>query len=246
MTDQQHAPGIRTALELDRVGVSYHSVPACRDITLRLVPGECVAVVGANGAGKSSMVLAAAGLEPLASGRVLLEGRDISRLKPHQRARSGLVLVPENRHLFPEMTVQDTLQLSVRHSRNVATPWELGTVLELFPRLRERSGSMAGNLSGGERQMLAIARGLLLNPSVMMLDEPSAGLAPAVVEELLVALRRLLDSGLAILLVEQSVYAARMLADRVAVMQDGDVVRRGGTDLLANDEDLRKAYLGGR
>jgi branched-chain amino acid transport system ATP-binding protein len=246
MTEQHRAPGTGSALELDGVGVSYHSVPACRDITLRVAAGECVAVVGANGAGKSSLVLAAAGLEPLASGRVLLDGRDISRLKPHQRARSGLVLVPENRHLFPEMTVQDTLQLSTRHARAASTSWDLGAVLELFPRLRERSGSMAGNLSGGERQMLAIARGLLLDPSVMMLDEPSAGLAPAVVEEVLVALRTLLDSGLAILLVEQSVYAARMLADRVVVMQDGDVVRRGGKDLLANDEDLRKAYLGGR
>ena len=232
------------ALQVEGVGVSYHRVPACRNVSLSVHAGECLAVVGANGAGKSSLVAAIAGLEPLASGRILLNGADVSRLRAHKRARLGLALVPENRHLFPEMTVHETLQLAARRDRVGASGWTLEAVHELFPRLRERAGSMAGNLSGGERQMLAVARGLLLNPDVMMLDEPSAGLAPAVVEEMITALRALLDGGIAMLLVEQSVYAARMLGDRVVVMQDGDVVREGGKEVLGDDEGLRRAYLG--
>lgn len=245
--DADAQPSVVPALRLDGVGVSYARVPACRNVTIEVMRGECVAVVGANGAGKSSLVSAAAGLEPLATGSVLLDGQDISRLPAHQRARRGLVLVPENRHLFPEMTVDETLRLAARRGaspRNAGSGWDVVSVHGLFPRLHERRSSMAGNLSGGERQMLAIARALLLNPRVMMLDEPSAGLAPAVVEEVLVAGRTLLDRGLAMLLVEQSLYAARMLADRVVVMQDGDVVREGGKDVLADQEDLHRAYLG--
>jgi branched-chain amino acid transport system ATP-binding protein len=236
--------GDHAALVLDGVGVSYHRVPACREVSLEVRSGECVAVVGANGAGKSSLVAAAAGLEPLAGGRVLLDGTDVSRLPAYVRARRGLVLVPENRHLFPEMTVEETLQVSAHRSRGRTGVWSVEAVHALFPRLLERRTSLAGNLSGGERQMLAIARGLLLDPVVMMVDEPSAGLAPAVVEEIIGAFRTLLDGGLALLLVEQSVHAARALGDRVAVMQDGAVVQRGGKEVLADDEEMRRAYLG--
>lgn len=238
------SPTSTAPLRLDSVGVSYHQVPACRDVTLEVSRGECVAVVGANGAGKSSLVSGVAGLEPLVSGRVLLHGKNIARLRTHARARHGLVLVPEKGHLFPEMTVEETLQVATRRGRNATGGWTVDHVRTLFPRLEDRSSSMVGNLSGGERQMLTIARALLLNPEVLMLDELSAGLAPAVIEEVLTALQSLLGQSIAMLLVEQSVHVARTLADRVILMQDGDVVQEGGTEVLANEDDVRRAYLG--
>ena len=232
------------ALVVDDLSVNYRNVPACRRITLTLDRGQCTAVVGANGAGKSSLVAAIAGLTPAWRGTVSLAGQDISRLPAFLRARAGLALVPEARNLFPEMTVGETLRLAARPDRVSAGRWDRAAVLKLFPQMRDRETSLAGNLSGGERQMLAIARGLLLNPFAILLDEPSAGLAPGVVEELIRAIQNMLHEGMAVLLVEQSVHAARVLGDHVAVMQDGAIVQRGGREVLAGEDSLRRAYLG--
>lgn len=229
-------------LVIEDLSVVYGAVTACRDISLEVSAGRCLAVVGANGSGKSSMMRGIAGVVPLASGRVHLGGRDLGSSPAHVRARAGLALVPEGRHLFPEMTIHETLMLATAYARG--GPWTPVGAYELFPRLGKRRDALAANLSGGEAQMLAIARALMLNPRIILLDEPSSGLAPAVMIELTQTLGALLEQGLGLLLVEQNIQAARKIADEVIVLENSVVTQRGGVDILQSGKDLRRAYLG--
>jgi len=229
-------------LEGESVTVTYGAGTARRDIGLSVGVGECLALVGSNGAGKSSLMQAIAGVVPAGGGRVRLGGRDMSRMPSYKRSRAGLALVPENRHLFGEMTVDETLRLA--WANTAPGRWTPESAYELFGSLARRRDSLAANLSGGEAQMLAIARALVLNPTIILLDEPSTGLAPAIMNEVADTIAALLREGLGLLLVEQNISAARRIADEVMVMENGTIIQRGGPEILESGEDLRRAYLG--
>jgi branched-chain amino acid transport system ATP-binding protein len=232
-------------LQVRDLRVCYGRVPAIHDVSLALGAGEILAVVGANGAGKSTLLRAIAGLSQVAAGTIELEGRSIQGLPAHQRVPLGLALVPEGRHLFPRLTVQRNLELGAftrRDSREVASSLEM--VLETFPILRDRRAQLAGTLSGGEQQMLAIARGLMSKPRLLLLDEPSWGVAPIIVSRIFETIQAVNRTGVAILLVEQNVKRALSVAHRAAVIQTGRVVAEGtAADLLGSDL-VRRAYLG--
>ena len=233
-----------------RVGglrAAYDRLEVLHGVDVDVHPGELVAVVGANGAGKSTLLRSVSGLLRPTAGRVTVNGEDVTRLGAEQIAARGLTHVPENRLVFPSLTVEDNLALGGwLRMRDKKYPARRAAVLELFPRLAERLDLPAGALSGGEQQMLAMARALMSEPSVIVLDEPSLGLAPKVVGEIVAALAQLRDDrGLAVLLVEQNVRAAFLVADRVIVMDRGEVVAEGTPKELARDDRVRRAYLGG-
>jgi ABC-type branched-subunit amino acid transport system ATPase component len=234
-------------LQLDAVDLSagYGAVPVLGGITLEVRQGELVALLGANGAGKSTIMRALSGLLRPVSGTIRLAGDRIERLEAHTIAAAGLALVPEGRQVFPELTVDDNLRLGA-HARNVAhAEADLEAMLVRFPRLRERLHARAGLLSGGEQQMLALARGLMARPRVLLLDEPSLGLAPAIIDELFKAIAELRDSGITILLVDQMATQALAAADRGYVLESGRIVRADSAGVLRLDPALEAAYLGG-
>jgi branched-chain amino acid transport system ATP-binding protein len=220
-------------------------VPAVHDVSLSLDAGQILAVVGANGAGKSTVLRALAGLNRIDAGAIELDGRRIDGLRAHQRVPLGLSLVPEGRHLFPRHTVQRNLELGAftrRDRREVAE--SLDRVLEIFPFLKERRQQLAGTLSGGEQQMVAIARGLMSRPRVLLLDEPSWGIAPLLVARIFETISAINRSGVAILLVEQNVKRALSVAHRAVVIQTGRVVAEGSAEELLRSDLVRQAYLG--
>lgn len=229
-------------LDVENLTVAYGHVRACHQVTFSVRTGSCLVILGPNGAGKSSLLKGIAGAAPVREGRARLSGRDLFAVPGYKRPGLGLSLVPEALHLFPQLTVSETLTLAGEHGR--PGRFDTAAVLELFPTLTRRLRSHSGNLSGGERQMLGIARALMLNPSVMLLDEPSSGLAPAVVEEVGESIKQLLAVDLAIVLVEQNVGLARSLADEVILLHDGITGERGGRELLANEALLRESYFG--
>ena len=224
----------------------YHGkVPAVHDVSLSLEAGQILAVVGANGAGKSTVLRAVAGLNRIDAGSVELDGRRIDALLAHQRVPMGISLVPEGRHLFPRHSVQRNLELGAftrRDRREVAESLE--RVLEIFPFLKERRHQLAGTLSGGEQQMVAIARGLMSRPRVLLLDEPSWGIAPMLVARIFETIAAINRSGVAILLVEQNVKRALSVAHRAVVIQTGRVVAEGSAEELLRSDLVRQAYLG--
>ncbi len=232
-------------LELADVQVFYGDVQVLWGATLAVGTGEIAALVGANGAGKSTTIKAISRLVPLAAGSVTYDGVPITALPPHRVVELGIVQVPEGRRLFPKMTVYENLLVGshipgARPHRAENLQW----VYSLFPRLEERATQLAGTLSGGEQQMVAIARGLMSRPRLLMLDEPSLGLAPLVVQEVFRVITRLREAGITILLVEQNTAHSLAIADRGFVMENGRVVLGGtGRELLAN-EHVKKAYLG--
>lgn len=234
-------------LEVQGLRAGYDRLEVLHGVSLTVSPGELVAVIGANGAGKSTLLRSVSGLLRPRAGTVRLDGRDVTSLGAEQIAKRGLAHVPENRLVFPSLTVHDNLALggwTRQHDKRFATRRE--EALRLFPRLKDRIALAAGALSGGEQQMLAMARALMAEPKVVVLDEPSLGLAPRVVGEIVSALATLRDErGLAVLLVEQNVRAAFKVADRVLVMDRGRVVVEGTPAELADDERVRAAYLGG-
>jgi branched-chain amino acid transport system ATP-binding protein len=234
-------------LELDRVGVGYGPIQAVSNASLAIETGQIVAIVGANGAGKTSLLNAIAGLLPPTSGEIRFEGADITRLPAYRRVGAGIALSPEGRQVFSDQTVRDNLELGA-YSRRLSTA-ELHAATEeqyaLFPPLRERRDQPSATLSGGEQQMLAIARALMGAPRLLLLDEPSLGLAPLIVKEIFAIIRNLRARGVTILLVEQMANLALGAADYAYVLENGRVALEGaGADLLRNPR-IRAAYLGG-
>ncbi len=223
----------------------YGRAQVLREVSLTVADGEIVALLGPNGAGKTTLVNAVSGIRPPWSGRVVLDGHDLTTTKPHLISERGVAVVPEGRRIFPEMNVGDNLDIGAYNRR--ARPGRdenLERVLEIFPRLAERRKQLAGSLSGGEQQMLAIGRALMSDPSLLLLDEPSLGLAPIIVESIFEILRRLNAAGLAILLVEQNAVEALNLASRGYVLEEGRIVHEGASADLLADERLQRAYLG--
>jgi branched-chain amino acid transport system ATP-binding protein len=234
-----------TLLELRSVSVSYGDLPALREVSLTVEDGEILSVVGANGAGKTTMLRAVSGLLRPRAGEILLENRRVDRLPCHAVVEQGVVQVPEGRKIFPSLTVLENLELGSYLPRaKAARADSLARVLALFPILGERRGQPAGTLSGGQQQMLAIGRALMALPRILMLDEPSLGLAPLVVKEIFEIIAEINRDGTTILLVEQNTRQALALARRGYVLENGRVVLVGsGRELLGNDH-VRRAYLG--
>ena len=229
-------------LEVTNLSVHYGRVVAVSDVAFRVPAGQVVALLGANGAGKSSILKGVAGLAP-SKGEVRLNQAGLNKMPTHLRVAAGLALSPEGRHVFPSMTVRENLELGYRPgTRSVEEA--MNHMFALFPRLQERLSQKAGSMSGGEQQMLAIARALMSSPGVLMLDEPTLGLAPLVVEELRLALRRLRNDGLAVLLAEQNAEFALASSDTAYVLERGAIVREGRSDELARDPAIAESYLG--
>jgi branched-chain amino acid transport system ATP-binding protein len=248
-------------IEVDALSVAYGGSQALRRVSLRVEEGELVTVIGANGAGKSTLLNAISGLVPAASGVIRCSGESISGWSPAQIIRTGLAQVPEGRQLFAELSVIDNLRLGAyprffrgwnlfaglrEHARSRDSVEEsLARVFAIFPRLRERASQLAGSMSGGEQQMVAVGRALMSRPRILLMDEPSMGLAPQFVREILRLARRLRDEGLTVLLVEQNANQALKIADRAYVLHDGQITLQGAAADLAADPDVRRAYLGG-
>jgi branched-chain amino acid transport system ATP-binding protein len=230
-------------LELSHVETYYGDSHILFDLSLTVEAGEVVCLLGRNGAGKTTTVRSIIGLTPPQSGRITLRGRDVAGLAPFRIARLGIGFVPEDRRVFPNLTVQENLEVARRTWGNGRGPWMAARVFDLFPILRERKRQPGGTLSGGEQQMLTIARTLMGNPEVLLLDEPSEGLAPLVVEMLRQQLGRLKASGLTIVLAEQNVRFVSDLGDRVYILEKGMVRHQGSmADFLA-DAEVRRTYL---
>ena len=234
-------------LEVSGLEVRYGSVTAVRGISLEVAEGEVVAIIGPNGAGKTSTLRAITGLVPTAGGRVVFRGTDVSRWKAHRIVTLGLGHAPEGRRLFPQMTVMENLRMGAYRRRG---PSEIGRTLaqveELFPRLAERRTQVAGTLSGGEQQMLAIGRALMAEPRLLVLDEPSFGLAPMIVREIGRIVRSInRERGVSVLLVEQNARMALGIAGRAYVMETGRVALSGLSATLAESPHVKAAYLGG-
>jgi branched-chain amino acid transport system ATP-binding protein len=223
----------------------YGDAQALSGVSLEVGKGEIVAIVGANGAGKSSLIRSIAGIERVSSGEILLNGRQIQRLESHAICNLGIGQVAEGRQVFPSLTVLENLQMGAMLPRARATAAKnLDDVFSLFPRLSERKAQLAGTMSGGEQQMLAIGRCLMGAPELIMFDEPSLGLAPLVVQEVLHTIRVLNQRGLTILLVEQNVAVSLKISHRAYVLENGRVVMSGTGDKLLHDDRVRQAYLG--
>ena len=232
-------------LAVRELDLFYGDAQALERVSIDVEPGAVVAIIGANGAGKTSLVRAIAGIEKPRAGRVEFRGRDITGLEPHRTCDLGIGQVAEGRQIFPSLSVEDNLQVGALLPRARArTPQSLNEVYELFPILAERRGQLAGTLSGGEQQMLAIARCLMGRPELVMFDEPSLGLAPTIVQEVFEAIRALNAAGLTILLIEQNVARSLKLAARGYVLENGRIVLEGTGQELLSDDRVRKAYLG--
>jgi branched-chain amino acid transport system ATP-binding protein len=235
----------RSLLDLKNVTARYGDVQVLWGVTLDVRQGEVVTLVGANGAGKTTTLKAVSGAVRAAAGQIFFDGREITRLPSHDIAALGIAHVPEGRRLFPLMSVRENLELGAASRDARARRAEtLEKVFSIFPRLKERSRQMAGTLSGGEQQMVAIGRGLMARPRLMLLDEPSLGLAPIVVQEMFETIREVNREGITILLVEQNVHQSLKLADRAYVLENGGVVLEGTGSALLDDERVRAAYLG--
>jgi branched-chain amino acid transport system ATP-binding protein len=235
-------------LQCEGLGVRYAGNAALADVAISVPAGKMVGLVGANGAGKSTLVNALAGWSrgrAVVSGRVMLQGEGIENLAPHQRVQRGLTLVPEGKNIFVELTVDENLAL-VRQPADTTGRhiFAVPDVFDFFPRLAERRHHKGAALSGGERQMLAVGRALLAGPRVLMLDEPSAGLAPRLISDLLSRIRLLVDRGLPVLLVEQNVKAALKVVDHLYLLERGRIVGEGPADVMAADHRIVEAYLG--
>jgi branched-chain amino acid transport system ATP-binding protein len=231
-------------LEVRGLRVAYGGIAAVKGIDLDVAAGELVCLIGANGAGKTSTLRALAGALACAGGRVLLEGRDATGLPSHQLVRRGLALVPEGRGIFARLTVSENLGMGAYCRNDAGVEGDLERVYSLFPRLRERRRQVAGTLSGGEQQMLAIGRALMSRPRLLLLDEPSMGLAPIAAQTVFETIRAIAAGGVTVLLVEQNARAALELAGRAYVMESGAIVVSGAARELLSDPKVRAAYLG--
>jgi branched-chain amino acid transport system ATP-binding protein len=231
-------------LEVEDINVHYGKIAALKGMSIQVGEGEIVSLIGANGAGKTTTLKTISGLRPLTSGRILFNGQDISKTPGHKRVLLGIGQSPEGRGVFPGMTVQENLLMGA-YTRKDDLQADLEEVYELFPRLAERKTQFGGTMSGGEQQMIAIGRALMTKPKVLLLDEPSMGLAPMLIAQIFDIIREINKRGTTVLLVEQNAQQALKLSDRAYVLETGRVVQSArGIDLL-NDPKVRAAYLGG-
>jgi branched-chain amino acid transport system ATP-binding protein len=226
-------------LEVDRIETYYGESHVLHGVSVRVAPGEAVALLGRNGAGKTTLIRSVAGMTPPRDGRVVFDGQAVERWPAYRIARRGLALVPQGRRIFAPLSVRENLLLGARSGE-----WRLEKVYDLFPRLREREGQSGGTLSGGEQQMLAIGRALLTNGRMLVLDEPSEGLAPIIVREIGRVVQGLKGERLSILLVEQNYHLALRVADRVYVMNKGQIVWEGTPAGLEGAEEIKRRFLG--
>lgn len=235
---------MNTMLSVEGLRVSYGPIEAVKGVGFQVAAGEAVSLLGANGAGKTTTLLAISRLLQAKSGKVMFDGQDITRWAPHRIVKAGLAQVAEGRAILTTLTVRENLELGAHVMGHVSAD-RLEEALDLFPRLRERLDMSAGNLSGGEQQMLAIGRALMSHPRMLILDEPSMGLAPLMVQQIFAALRQINQRGLTVLLVEQNVRQALRLVRRAYVLETGRVVLSGSAAELTADQRLEAAYLGG-
>lgn len=233
-------------LKLENVKVSYGAIEAVKGVSLEVGAGEVVTIIGANGAGKSTLLKSVVGWELPSAGRIVLDGRDVTTVPAHQRVAMGLAMSPEGRGVFADQTVRENLMLGAYSRRRDTTAIDAAIDREFrrFPRLRERQDQQSGTLSGGEQQMLAISRALMSDPRLLLLDEPSLGLAPLIIRDIFHAIRELRQDGLTILLVEQMAKQALGVADRAYVLETGRITLQGSGQELLDDPKVKAAYLG--
>ena len=231
-------------LELQDLHLSYGGIRALKGVSIQVNEGEIVSLIGANGAGKSTTLRAISGLERAQSGKILYNGEDIAGKPSKYMVQNGLILVPEGRLIFPDMTVLENLKIGAYLSSDRDVEADIQRMYALFPRLKERAWQMAGTLSGGEQQMLAVGRALMSKPKLLMMDEPSLGLAPLVVKDIFSIIRTIRDSGVTVLLIEQNANAALKIADRGYVLETGRITLEGSGRELLSDPAVRSAYLG--
>jgi len=233
-------------LNIEHLTVKYGVIPAVMDVSLRVEKGQIVTILGANGAGKTTTLKAIMGVLRPAGGRIYYQGMEVTAVSPVQRVRQGIALVPEGRGIFNRLTVEENLLLGAYcRPKNDAVKKDLEEVYTLFPRLAERKKQVAGTLSGGEQQMLALGRGLMSKPKLLLLDEPSLGLAPLIVRELYALITKIREQGVTILLVEQSAAVALGVADYAYVLESGNLKLSGRPEELKSLEDVKRIYLGG-
>ncbi len=232
-------------LRVEDIHVYYGAIHAIRGVTFAVNEGEIVTLIGANGAGKSTILKTVSGLLRPKSGTITFDGTDITQIPPHKLIPMGLAHVPEGRRIFQQMTVEENLEMGAFTQPKDGIAADLEKVFALFPRLKERRRQIAGTLSGGEQQMLAMGRALMSHPKLLMLDEPSMGLAPILVEQIFDIIRSLHRTGTTILLVEQNAQMALSVADRAYVLETGEITLTGTGNELIHSDDIRKAYLGG-
>ena len=236
-----------TILKVSDLSVNYGYVAAVRDVHIHVCKNEIVTLIGSNGAGKTTTLMAISNLVEKSSGQILFDNQDISKLPPDQVVRKGIAHVPEGRKIFPRLSVYENLLVGALGNpqlKKVEVEEQIEYIFSLFPRLKERRKQAGGSLSGGEQQMLAIGRGLMMKPELIMLDEPSMGLAPIIVEDIFELILKIRDTGKTILLIEQNASMALSIADRAYVLETGKITMEGkGSDLL-NDENVKKVYLG--
>lgn len=233
-------------LRLDNLQVSYGSIEALRGISLDVERGETITLIGANGAGKSTTMNAIVGLVPASGGKVYYQDKDVTKTDTKEKVRNGIILSPEGRQIFPGFTVAENLMMGAYLRGKEEAPQTMDAVLELFPRLRERLHQMGGTLSGGEQQMLAIARGLMSDPSMVMLDEPSLGLAPVIVDDVFDVIHNINTvKKLPVILVEQNAYMALSISNRCYVLENGRIAHSGKSSELIQSDVIRETYLGG-
>ncbi len=231
-------------LDLQEVSSSYGAVEALHDVSLYVDEGEVVSLIGSNGAGKSTLLMTIFGTPAASRGNIFFEGKQLRGVATHNISRHGIALVPEGRRIFPGMTVEENLIMGAV-SLSAKDIEDVEKIYELFPRLKERSRQRGGTLSGGEQQMLAIGRGLMARPRLLLLDEPSLGLAPLMVKQIFNIIKKIAKSGTTILLVEQNANHALKIADRGYVLMNGRIKMSGTGEQLRNDHEIRNAYLGG-
>ncbi|HPW70027.1 MAG TPA: ABC transporter ATP-binding protein [Deltaproteobacteria bacterium] len=234
-------------LSIERLSIFYGGIQALHDVSIHLEQGEIVSVLGANGAGKSTLLQAVSGLLPIGSGSVFFRGEELNRVPPHEIVRKGISLSPEGRRVFPTLTVEENLNLGAYTRRRMKDEVHTAKdrVFSLFPILSERRRQLSGTLSGGEQQMLAIGRALMSSPRVLLLDEPSLGLAPILVKQIFDIVSEINGQGTSILLVEQNAHKALNIASRGYVLENGRLAASGSTASLRSDEKIQEAYLGG-
>lgn len=232
-------------LDIKNLSVSYGAIDAVKNISMHVDDGEIVSLIGANGAGKTTTLHTITGLMPAKSGSVMFNGHDLLKERNHNIVTYGMAHIPEGRHVFTRMSVQENLEMGAFSIKNDSTmAADLDMVFDLFPRLKERRRQLAGTLSGGEQQMVAMGRALMSHPNTILMDEPSMGLSPKLVKEIFAIIRKLHAEGITVLLVEQNAKMALSIADRAYVLETGSITMEGDAKDLLHDEKVRKAYLG--